>query len=108
MENKMYCKPIYKCGICGKEHDDILDRAKCEMQCVKKQEEEAKKAAEAKKKEEYEARQKEVTEAIDHTVELFNEFIKDYRTYHYDGKFKNLNILNMYDIPTKLLSYFSF
>lgn len=106
MENKMYCKPIYKCGICGKEHNDVLARAKCEMQCVKKQEEEAKRAAEAKRMEERKSRQDEVTEAIDNTLELFNEFIKDYKTYQYNGKFKNLSMLNMYDIPTKILSYF--
>ena len=52
MEKKnINCKFTYKCGICGKEYNNVLDRAKCEIACAEKAEEEAKKAAEAKKKE---------------------------------------------------------
>ena len=29
-DNKMYCKPVYKCGICGKEYSSIAERAACE------------------------------------------------------------------------------
>ena len=35
-ENKIYCKFRYKCGICGAEHDSILERAKCEIACARK------------------------------------------------------------------------
>ena len=52
MENNMFIKPIYKCGVCGKEHENIVARATCELECTKRIEEETKKAAEAKKKEE--------------------------------------------------------
>ena len=51
-EKDIYCKFTYQCGICGKEFDNVLDRAKCEIACAEKAEAEAKKAAEAKKKEE--------------------------------------------------------
>ena len=49
-DGKMYCRPAYKCGICGKEYEKIADRMNCEMKCVKNMEEEEKKAAEAKAK----------------------------------------------------------
>ena len=41
--NKAHCKSAYSCGICGKEYEKIADRMRCEMNCVKKMEEEEKK-----------------------------------------------------------------
>lgn len=71
----------YKCGICGKNHNDILSRAKCEIACTERLEEEAKKAAEAKKKEEYNARIDEVNMAFEKAYELRDKFIADYGEY---------------------------
>lgn len=47
---------MYKCAICGKEYENIAERAKCEAECLKIQESEkaAKKMAEAKEKREAE------------------------------------------------------
>ena len=90
-ENKMYCKPVYKCGICGKEYPSIAERMKCEQACLKQQEEEAKKAAEAKKKTDKDVRKKEVDEAIKHAAKLLDDYIKDYGKFEYesdDGKDK--------------------
>jgi hypothetical protein len=82
----VYCKLAYKCGICGKEFDNILDRAKCEIDCSHKAEEEAKKAAEAKKKEEQKVRKAEVDAAFKHLHELVTSYVKDYGHYEYsDG-----------------------
>ena len=39
-ENKMYTKQVFKCGICGKEYSNVQDRANCELNCYKKQQEE--------------------------------------------------------------------
>ena len=103
-DNKMYCKPIYKCGICGKEYPSIAERMKCEQACLKNQEEEAKKAAEAKKKAEKDTRKKEVTMAIEHASELLNEYIKDYGSYSYDGK--KLNDTSNFFWPSRLWNYF--
>ena len=62
MEEKknVHCKFTYKCGICGQEYNNILDRAKCEIACAEKAEAKAKKAAELKKKEEQKVRKAEV------------------------------------------------
>lgn len=61
---------VYTCAICGKEHNSILSRAKCEIECANRAEEEAKKAAEAKKQAEYNARVEEVNKAFDHAYKL--------------------------------------
>lgn len=85
-ENKMFTKPQYKCAICGEIYDRIPDRMNCEMQCLKKQQEEAKKAAEAKKKAEKAQRKKEVDDALKHFAKLAEAYAKDYGSYEYDGE----------------------
>lgn len=104
-DNKMYCKPAYKCAICGKEYSTVAERTACESSCLNRQEIEAKKAAEAKKKEEQKARHDVVTKAIDDACTLLNQYVKDYGSYSYDGT--NFNALD--DIlPSKFLSHFLF
>ena len=88
MEDKknIHCKFTYQCGICGKEYNNVIDRAKCEIACTEKAEEEAKKAAEAKKKEERKIRKMEVDEAFEHLHALVTAYVKDYGHYEYgDG-----------------------
>ena len=82
-------KEIYKCSICGKEHDNVFDRAKCELTCFEKQKEEARKLAESKKKAEKDARQLEVDKAIEHADKLLEKFIEDYGSYQYQGTNSN-------------------
>ena len=85
-ENNIYCKFTYKCGICGNEYNNVLDRAKCEIACTEKAEEEARKAAEAKKKEEHALRKEAVDEAFENLHRLVTEYVKDYGHYEYgDG-----------------------
>ena len=85
-ENNIYCKFTYKCGICGKEYDKVLDRARCEIDCTKKIEEEARKAAELKKKEEQKIRKEEVDEVFENLHKLVSAYVKDYGHYEYgDG-----------------------
>lgn len=84
-ENKMYTKQVFKCGICGKEYSNVQDRANCELNYYKKQQEEAKKAAEAKKLAEKTARKKEVDDALNKAMQLRNAYIKDYGCYVYDN-----------------------
>ena len=104
-DNKMQCKPAYKCAICGKEYTTVAERTACESACLKRQEIEAKKAAEAKKKEEQRARHDEVTKAIDGACALLNRYVKDYGHYSYNGE--NVNTLD--DIlPSKFLHNFLF
>lgn len=103
--NKMYCKPVYKCGICGAEYPTVAERMKCEQACIKKQEEDAKRLAEEKKKAEQDARRIEVTNAIDNAYDLLEKYMKDYGTYNYNGK--NLSVFD--DIlSSKFLHHFLF
>lgn len=85
-KNDIYCKFTYKCGICGKEYNDVLDRAKCEIACAERAETEAKAAAEAKKKEEQKVRKAEVDAVFEHLHKLITSYVKDYGNYEYsDG-----------------------
>lgn len=107
-ENKIYTKPQYKCAICGKIYDDVQSRMNCEMSCIKRQKEEEKAAAEAKKKAEKSARCTEVSEALDNAYKLMNDYIKDYGSYQYNGKLKDLDSLNLDFFPSKLWHHFWF
>lgn len=84
-ENKMYARQAFKCSICGKEYECAIDRARCELNCYAKQQEEAKKAAEAEKKAEQAARKKAVDDAINKAVQLKNAYMKDYGRYSYEN-----------------------
>ena len=85
MENKMYAHRAFKCSICDKEYEDAMDRARCELACGKKLEEEAKRVAEAKKKEEQEARWAEVENAHERYVDLYEAYLKDYEFDKYNS-----------------------
>ena len=95
--NAMYYKPIYKCGICGKEYSTIAERSNCEQICLKKQEEEERKAAEAKKAAEYEARVKEVNMAFERAYELRDKLVEDYGEYKYQRKCNSIDECNSLD-----------
>ena len=107
-ENNMYVKPQYKCAVCGKIYDSIAERTNCERSCLKKQEAEAKVAAEKRKKEERDARQQEVTAALDNAFTLVNKFVEDYGSYKYNGKLDALDAANMDFFPSKLWHHFWF
>ena len=107
-DNRVYATPKYKCAICGAIHDSVQERMKCEMACWKKQEEEAKKAAEAKKNAEKESRFSEASRAIENALALVNKCIEDYGTFKYDGKLKDLDLLNIDFFPSKLWHHFFF
>lgn len=85
-ENKIYCKPVYKCGICNTEYPTVRERMSCERTCVKKQDEEEKKAAEAKKVAEQKLRKEAVDEAIKRAAKLQSDYVKDYGHYEYEGE----------------------
>lgn len=107
-ENKIYNKPMYKCAICGEIYNSVQERMNCEMTCWKKQEEEAKKAAEAKKNAEKDARFEEASKALDNAFALVNKCVEDYGTFKYNGKLKDLDLLNMDFFPSKLWHHFWF
>lgn len=107
-ETKVYTKPAYKCGICGKEFSSVQERMNCEMTCIAKQKEEEKKAAEAKKRAEKDARQHEIDAALDNAFALINKYIEDYGSFTYNGNYKGLDLLNMDLFPTKLFHHFWF
>ena len=79
----------YRCGVCGKAHADIYNRAKCEIECTEKRAEEERKAAELKKAAEYETRKAEVDAAFDLAYDLKSKLIKDYGSYTYSKVVNN-------------------
>lgn len=107
-ENNIYSKPMYKCAICDKVYESVQERMNCEMKCIKKQQEEEKAAAEAKKKAEKDARQQEVSAALDNVYALVNKYVEDYGSFTYNGKYKGLDMLNMDFFPSKLWHHFWF
>lgn len=106
MNNK--CELTYKCGICGTEYSDIPSRMTCEASCLEKKAKEEKAEAEAKKKAEKDARQQEVTAALDNAYTLVDKYIEDYGAFEYNGKYKGLDMLNMDFFPSKLWHHFWF
>lgn len=89
MENKMFAKPMYKCAICEKIFEDVLSRANCELECIKRVEEEARKAEEAKKKEEQNIRKAEVDAAVSIAFDLMDKYIEDFGNYEFKPKPKS-------------------
>lgn len=102
MENKMYTKPQWKCGICGKIFDEIKERNKCEMACIKQQEEEAKKAAELQQKKQKAARQAETDELVKKAIDSIKAFQKDYGYYELNSSGDEYDFV----WPSKLWHYF--
>lgn len=98
--DKMYTKKAFKCSICNKEYEDAMDRARCELACGKKQQEEAKKAAEAKKKEMKIADESQVDEAFAAAYKLRDEFVKKYGAYSYVHKNRVTNTFEDDNMPT--------
>lgn len=90
-EMNIKCKFTYKCGICGKDHNSVIDRANCEIACAKKQEAEAKKAAEEKERTEQKLRKDAVDEAFERLHRLVTEYVKDYGHYEYGNGGENTN-----------------
>ena len=81
----------FQCAICDTWHNNILDRAKCEIACTEKKAEEARKAAEAKKAAEYESRIEEVNMAFDKAYELRDKLVEDYGEFKYNRKINNID-----------------
>ena len=100
-EKNVYCKPAYKCGICGKKHDNVISRANCELACHKKKEEDEKRAAAEKKLAEKKLRKEAVDEAVMNAFRLTSAFIKDYGSYEYGE-----DIVQDCILPNRIWHYF--
>ena len=103
-----YCKPAYKCGLCGEEFTNVKDRSACEVACLLKKQEEEKKAAEAKKNEEKKTDFSEASAALDNALALVNKCIEKHGSFHYSGKASELDLSNMDFFPSKLWHHFWF
>ena len=97
-----YCKPAYKCGICGNIYDSVYERMTCESECHKKQEEEIKATEKMKKKAEQAARKSEVDSAVENLHRLITEYVKDYGHYEYDNDEDNSDFY----WPSRIWHYF--
>lgn len=101
-------EPTYKCGICGKEYNSIASRSKCETACVAQKIEEDRKAKEAKKKAEQTADFAEASAALDNALTLVNKCIEKHGKFKYNGKIKDMDLVNMDFFPSKLWHHFWF
>ena len=101
MENKTYAKPMYKCALCDSIYESVIERAQCEMACIKKKEEEEKKAAAEKKVAEKKLRKEAVDEAVMNAFRLANAYAEDYGTYEFEP-----DSVNGYIWPNKIWHYF--
>ena len=102
MENQMYYKAAYKCGICGNEFASVQERMNCEMACVKKQKEEEKNAAEAKKQAEQKARKEEIDAALKNLRNLLANYINEYGHYEYEED----NEIGNFHLPSRIWNRF--
>ena len=73
----------YKCAVCNTWHPDIISRANCEIECMKKKAEEERQAERRKKEAEYSTRKEEVDKAFDKAYGLKEKFVADYGHYTY-------------------------
>ena len=105
-DNNIYAKKFYKCGICEKTYESIQDRMNCEMTCIKKQKEEEARLAKEKLQAEKDARCIDASNALDNAFNLVSQYIKDYGSFQYNGKVKDLNNLNLDYFPSKLWHHF--
>lgn len=106
MVNDVLIKPIYKCGVCGTEHESIVARANCELACVKRVEEEERMTAEAKKKAEQKKRQAEVDAAYENYEKLAVQYVKDYGCYTQPWPTDDKDVAN--DEAVDLFNFLSF
>jgi len=74
---------VYRCGICGKDFDNTLDRAKCEIECDKKikveaekQKQENLKAEKEKRIAELESAYEEYQTTMDNAYDVYQSTIK--------------------------------
>lgn len=72
---------MYKCGICGREYENIEDRIACETKCLHDRKVAEEKRKKMKLEQEKETRRKEVQMAWDHYSDLLKAFIEDYGSY---------------------------
>ena len=94
---KAYCKPAYKCGICGEEFTNVYDRSACEVACLLKKQEEEKKAD-----------FNEASAALDNALALINKCVEKHGSFKYSGKLNEVDFAALDFIPSKLFNYFWF
>lgn len=76
-------KTTYKCGICGKEHESIAERAKCEMACVEELDKQVAKAKKEKQKQEQETERQAIIAALHHVSEMVDAYTDKYGSFTY-------------------------
>lgn len=69
---------MYKCEICGKEYDNLKDRANCEWRCSNKLEFEGEQHKKEILREEKKIRADEVNKAYNEYQKLYNKYIDDF------------------------------
>lgn len=83
----------YTCAVCGKEHETILERAKCEEKCVMEAEKAAKEALQKKLELECKESEDAICDELSYINELLAKHYEKYKTFHMTGSYPYLNYI---------------
>lgn len=96
---------MYKCSICGKDYDNVKDRAECEIRCIHAAEEESKRLAKQKAEDERVRFMNEIDaefKAVREKMKIYND--KYGYTYVTDSKHNHSSLINLEEILNALWS----
>lgn len=84
---------MYKCAICGKEHEELVNRIECETKCLK----ELKEAEAELKKAEYENRRiesaEEINEALHEVDQMLKAHMKEFKSFALSANYPHLKYI---------------
>ena len=81
----------YTCAVCGKEHESILERAKCEEKCVIEAEKAAKKLMHEKLECERKASEQAICDALSDVNAMLAEHYEKYKKFSIKDSYPYLN-----------------
>lgn len=85
----------FECAICGKLHNTINDRIKCETSCLKEQEMLEKASREVEKKKDEERISKAIDKLLEDFIRIERDVEKFYEKYGYETNNEANNILKL-------------
>jgi len=97
---------MFKCSFCGKEFDNVLDRARCEIKCDEKIKAEVERQKQECLKAEQNTRAEEVTNAYNEYIETCNKAREKYLGIKskYDNDYNNGYYFGTWDLNTDCFS----
>jgi len=93
---------MFKCSFCGKEFENALDRANCEIECDKEIKVKAERQKQEKLRKQQQERKDEVTKAYNEYIETCNKAKEKYLAIRskYDNDYNNGYYFDTWDLNT--------